>query len=128
MNWYLQVLKKYAVFSGRARRKEFWMFFLFNGIIIFALVAAAMAGGSIAGGSEGLMFLFILLYMLYVLAMLIPNIAVSVRRLHDTNRSGWWLLIDLIPFIGGIIILMFMMENSQPGENRYGPNPKATAV
>lgn len=117
MDWYLKVLKKYAVFSGRARRKEYWMFVLFNFIIAFVLgFIEALAGG------PGV------LANLYGLAVLIPGIAVSVRRLHDTNRSAWWLLIGLVPFIGAIVLLIFMVQESQPSENRYGPNPKAAAV
>ena len=117
MNWYLKVLKKYAVFSGRAQRKEYWMFFLFNFIIAFVLgFVEGLAGGPGVLGS------------LYGLAVLIPGIAVSVRRLHDTNRSGWWLLISVVPFIGGIVLLIFMVGDSQPDDNRYGPNPKAAAV
>jgi len=113
MNWYLEVLKKYAVFGGRARRKEYWMFFLFNIIIAFVLgFVEGLAGGP---GIVG---------MLYSLAVLIPGIAVSVRRLHDTGRSGWWLLIGLVPLIGAIVLLVFMVQDSNPGENQYGANPK----
>ena len=113
MNWYLEVLKKYAVFSGRARRKEYWMFFLFNVIILFVL-------GFVEGfaGSPGIVST------LYSLGILIPGIAVSVRRLHDTNRSGWWLLIGLVPLIGAIVLLVFMLQDSKPDENQYGSNPK----
>ncbi len=117
MNWYLEVLKKYAVFSGRAQRKEYWMFLLFNLIITFVLylIEGLVGGPGIVGG-------------LYSLAVLIPGIAVGVRRLHDTNRSGWWLLISLIPLIGTIVLIVFLVQDSQPGENRYGPNPKAVAA
>jgi uncharacterized membrane protein YhaH (DUF805 family) len=113
MNWYIGVLKKYAVFSGRARRKEYWMFFLFNFIVYIVL---PVVEGVL--GSRGIMG------MLYSLAVLIPGIAVSVRRLHDTNRSGWWLLIGLIPLVGAIALLIFMVQDSQDGENEYGSNPK----
>lgn len=113
MNWYLDVLKKYAVFSGRARRTEYWMFFLFNLIIAFVLgFVEGLAGGP---GVIGV---------LYSLAVLIPGIAVSVRRLHDTDRSGWWLLIALIPLIGAIVLLVFMVQDGKPGQNQYGANPK----
>ena len=117
MNYYIEVLKKYAVFSGRARRKEYWMFVLYNFIISFVIsfVAAFVEA------------LFFLLY-LYMLAVFIPGIAVAVRRLHDTNRSGWWWLISFIPFIGAIILIIFLAGDSQPGGNRYGPNPKETEV
>jgi len=117
MHWYLEALKKYATFGGRARRKEYWMFYLFNIIITFAL-------GFIEGflGSPGVVG------MLYSLAILIPCIAVSVRRLHDTNRSGWWLFIALVPAIGAIVLLIFMVQDSKPDQNQYGANPKeATA-
>jgi uncharacterized membrane protein YhaH (DUF805 family) len=114
MSWYLEVLKKYAVFSGRARRKEYWMFVLFNTIIAFvlAIIEALITGTSVV-------------MTLYYLAVLIPSIAVSVRRLHDTDRTGWWVLIGLVPFIGAIVLLVFCVMDSTEGENRFGPNPKA---
>jgi uncharacterized membrane protein YhaH (DUF805 family) len=113
MSWYLLVLKKYAVFSGRARRMEYWMFFLFNFIIAFVLgFIEGLAGGpGVLGG-------------LYSLAVLLPGLGVSVRRLHDTGRSGWWLFIGLIPLIGAIILLIYMVSDSQEGTNQYGPSPK----
>jgi uncharacterized membrane protein YhaH (DUF805 family) len=114
MHWYLEVLKKYAVFSGRARRMEYWMFLLINFIVEIVLVAIE----GLLGSS------YFVLYSLYCLAVLIPSIAVAVRRLHDTNRSGWWLLINLIPLIGWIIFIVFAVQDSQPGTNQYGPNPK----
>jgi uncharacterized membrane protein YhaH (DUF805 family) len=113
MSWYIAVLKKYAVFSGRARRKEYWMFFLFN--IIFSAVLSII---DVAIG-------IYVLSSIYSLAVLVPSLAVSVRRLHDTNRTGWWILIGLIPFVGTIILIVFLATDSQPGENQYGPNPKA---
>ncbi len=118
MNWYLEALKKYAVFSGRARRKEYWMFGLFY--LIFAIVLGIIDGILGIGGEDGG-----LLSGLYVLAMLIPSIAVTIRRLHDTDHSGWWLLIGLVPVIGTIILLIFLVQDSQSGENQYGPNPKS---
>lgn len=123
MNWYLEVLKKYAVFSGRARRKEYWFFVLFN--IIISIVLAVIDGVTGSFSSEAGMGL---LGGIYTLAVLIPGIAVSVRRLHDTERSGWWLLIALVPLIGAIVLLVFMVQDSKPGQNQYGANPKeATA-
>lgn len=121
MNWYLDVLKKYAVFNGRARRKEYWYFTLFNIIFSIALAVADVATGNF--NPEGGVGLF---GGIYTLAVLIPGIAVSIRRLHDTNRRGWWLLIALIPIIGAIVLLIFMIEDSTPGHNDYGPNPKET--
>lgn len=123
MNWYLEVLKKYAVFSGRARRKEYWFFVLFN--IIISIVLAVIDGVTGSFSPEAGMGL---LGGIYTLAVLIPGIAVSVRRLHDTERSGWWLLISLVPLIGAIVLLVFMVQDSKPGQNQYGANPKeATA-
>src|SRR6185503_4314657 len=117
MNWYLDVLKKYAVFSGRARRKEYWMFFLFN--VIIAVVLGILEG---MVGSPGIVGV------VYSLAVLLPGIGVTVRRLHDTGRTGWWILIAFIPLIGAIVLLVFMVLDSQAGDNEYGPNPKAGAA
>ena len=123
MNWYLQVLKQYADFSGRARRKEYWMFVLFN--MIFAIVAMILdniLGIAIDGVGYGP------LYGLYALAVLIPGLAVSVRRLHDVGKSGWMILIALIPLIGSIWLLVLMVTDSNPGENQYGQNPKEVTI
>jgi len=123
MNWYLEVLKKYAVFGGRARRREYWYFALFNILISIALaIIDGVTGTLSAEAGIGLLGAF------YALAVLIPGIAVSVRRLHDTSRSGWWLLIVLVPLIGAIVLLVFMVQDSQAGENQYGPNPKAATA
>lgn len=112
MEWYLEVFKKYAVFSGRSRRKEYWFFVLFNILASFSLgiVDAVMGMGLLSG--------------VYALVVLIPGIAVSIRRLHDTGRSGWWLLIALVPVLGALALLFFMAQDSEPGPNQYGPNPK----
>lgn len=123
MNWYFEVLKKYAVFQGRARRKEYWYFALFN--IIFSIILGVIDGVTGSFSPEAGIGL---LGSIYSLAILIPAIAVSVRRLHDTNRSGWWLLILLIPLIGSIVFLIFTVQDSKPEENQYGPNPKATTA
>ena len=120
MEWYLKVLKQhYADFGGRARRQEYWMFCLFN--IIIAILLGVMAGIGAAVLDTGA---FLLLPNLYSLAVLIPGIAVSVRRLHDTGKSGWYLLVGLIPVVGVFILLYFMVVDSTPGNNEYGPNPK----
>ncbi|HOO24863.1 MAG TPA: DUF805 domain-containing protein [Paludibacteraceae bacterium] len=123
MNWYLKVLKQYADFSGRARRKEYWMFVLFN--MIFAIVAMILdnvLGIAMEGIGYGP------LYGLYALAMLIPGLAVAVRRLHDVGKSGWMILIALIPLIGLIWLLVLMVTDSNAGENQYGQNPKEVTV
>ncbi len=119
MNWYLEVLKKYAVFGGRARRKEYWYFYLFNILIFIVLsIIDGVTGTLVPGAGLGL------LGGLYSLAVLIPEFAVAVRRFHDIGKSGWWLLIALVPLVGAIVFLVFMVKDSQPGENQYGPNPK----
>jgi uncharacterized membrane protein YhaH (DUF805 family) len=118
MKWYFTVVKKYAVFAGRARRKEYWVFQLCNSLIVLVLLAIDALTGMKKDVGLGL------LSSLYVLAVLIPSIAVLVRRLHDTRRSGWWIFIGLIPLIGPITLLIFAVQDSQPGENRYGANPK----
>ena len=120
MNWYLEVLKKYAVFSGRARRKEYWYFVLFNVIIGFVLGLIEGALGLFPDSPQSI------LSSLYSLAVLLPGIGVSIRRLHDTSRSGWWLLIALVPIIGAIVLLVFMVQDSATDENQYGPNPKTS--
>ena len=122
MDWYLAVLKKYAQFSGRARRKEYWYFTLFN--VIFSVVLSFVDGLTGTWNPESGVGL---LSGIYSLAVLIPAIAVGVRRLHDTGRSAWWLLILLIPLVGVIIFLVFMVLESQEGENQYGPSPKLAA-
>jgi uncharacterized membrane protein YhaH (DUF805 family) len=119
MNWYREALRQYATFEGRARRKEYWYFALGNGLAIGAL---AFIDGSI--GTFDHEARIGLLSGLYALAVFIPGLAVSVRRLHDTNRSAWWLLVDLVPFAGWIVMLVLVCLDSQPGGNRYGPNPK----
>ena len=123
MHWYFEVLKKYAVFSGRARRKEYWYFCLFNILAyILLIVIDHLIGTFNSRAGIGL------LEGLYSLAVLLPGIGVTVRRLHDTNRSGWWIFIVLVPLIGAIVLLVFTVQDSQPGENQYGPNPKAAAA
>jgi uncharacterized membrane protein YhaH (DUF805 family) len=119
MNWYVGVLKKYAVFSGRARRTEFWVFVLINFIISVILAIIDGVAGMRYGMGMGV------LGTIYSLAVLIPSLAVGVRRLHDTNRTGWWWFIVLVPLVGAIILIVFWALDSQPNENKYGPNPKA---
>jgi uncharacterized membrane protein YhaH (DUF805 family) len=121
MNWYLEALKKYAVFNGRARRKEYWMFTLFNFIIAFGI--GFMEGLFGMGGESVLGPISIV----YALAVLIPGLAVSIRRLHDTGRSGWWLFITAIPIIGPLVLIWFMIQEGQATDNLYGPDPKNPA-
>jgi uncharacterized membrane protein YhaH (DUF805 family) len=123
MDWYLMVVKRFADFSGRSQRAEYWYFVLFNFIISFVLgFVDGLAGTIISETGLGI------LGILYGLFILIPSISVGVRRLHDTGRSGWWLLIGLIPIIGAIVLIIFFVQDSQPDENTYGPNPKMSAA
>jgi uncharacterized membrane protein YhaH (DUF805 family) len=135
MNWYLKVLKQYVDFSGRARRTEYWMFTLFNVIIMVVLSvvdAMVFGSGSFAGttdpGSVSASVNLGVLTTIYALAVLLPSLAVSVRRLHDTDRSGWWLLIGLVPLVGGIVLLVFYLLPGTRGPNRFGADPKAVTA
>jgi uncharacterized membrane protein YhaH (DUF805 family) len=131
MNWYLNVLKKYAVFKGRARRMEYWMFVLVNCIIIAVLyllvaipsiisIAAIDRPSAISG-------FFVVVLWIYALAVLVPGLAVSIRRLHDINRSGFFLFLSLIPLAGSIILFVFFVREGVSGDNQYGPDPKEPA-
>lgn len=120
MNWYLEALRKYAVFDGRARRMEYWMFVLINCLIVVVLsVVDTVVGLFSLGNSVGA------LTGLYWLVVLVPGIAVTVRRLHDTDRSGWWALLALLPVLGTIVLFVFCVLDGTPGPNRFGENPKA---
>ena len=120
MNYYIDcITKKYVCFSGRARRKEYWLFVLFNFIAYFIV---SFIGGFLAGLTDVSAFAF--LSPIYGLAVLLPSFGVLIRRLHDSGKSGWWWLISFVPFVGAIVLLVFLCLDSQPGENRFGPNPK----
>jgi uncharacterized membrane protein YhaH (DUF805 family) len=119
MNWYREAIRKYAVFAGRSRRSEYWYFVLFNALIIIALTAVDVATGLYSiEGEVGL------LSGIYSLAVFIPSFAVTVRRLHDTDRSGWWILLALVPVVGLIVLIVFFATDGTPGSNRFGENPK----
>ena len=120
MEWYLKVLRNYVGFSGRARRTEFWMFTLFNMVasIITQLIDRIFGWEDWSAYAGPVTTL-------YFLAVFLPSLAVAVRRLHDTNRSGWWILIGLIPLVGFIILIVWFCTDSAPGDNNYGPYPKA---
>ena len=120
MSWYLKVLKKYATFSGRARRREYWLFFLVSILITFVLAIIDVGTGQF-DEEVG----YGLLSTVYSVAVLLPGIAVSVRRLHDIGRTGWWLLVAFVPLLGALILLVFMLSDGQAGDNPYGPSPKA---
>lgn len=131
MEWYLKVVRdNYANFGGRARRKEYWMFALFN--MIFALIAAIIDNilgttFSIGGGAYRVPVFYGWVYLIYLLAIIIPSLAVFVRRMHDIGKSGWWFLICLIPFIGAIWMLVLLCTDGNPGVNVYGSSPKAAS-
>ncbi len=122
MNWFLMALKKYAVFSGRARRAEYWYFALFSFIISVLLWVIGGILAKISGAPW-----MALLGFIYWLAIIIPSIAVSIRRLHDTDHSGWWILIGFVPIVS-LILLYFMVIDGNQAENKYGPNPKGAAT
>jgi len=117
MQWYLEMLAKYNDISGRARRKAYWMAFLVN--LGISIVLAVI--GSVLGLTFGE---FNLLSTVYSVIMLVPGFTLTVRRLHDTDRSGWWLLIGFIPLIGALALLYFACSEGTRGSNRYGPDPK----
>ncbi|AWT34998.1 membrane protein [Deinococcus arenae] len=135
MNEYLNVIRNnYANFTGRARRREYWMFTLINSVIlillqipvqgaVIAMAAQNEADTAPSAGLTGVTLIFLILLVVYSLAVMVPSIAVTVRRLHDTGKSGWWYLLNLIP-LGSLVILVFMVLDSEPGSNKWGPNPK----
>jgi uncharacterized membrane protein YhaH (DUF805 family) len=137
----LEALRRYADFEGRARRSEYWLFVLFNVLVAAAIlllmsVATAVVGGLGSTGRDGhlsdqaadtaaaVVGVFIVVWILFVLAMFIPGLAVRVRRLHDIGQSGWMLLIALVPLIGGLTLFIMSVLDSQPGPNAYGEDPK----
>ena len=117
MEWYLAPWKKFAEFSGRARRREYWTFFLGNMIVVVVLSMIERAMGMAGEYGTGI------LVTLFSLAILIPSLAAAIRRLHDTNRSGWWILLGFIPVIG-LVLLVFLLLDGTPGANDYGADPK----
>ncbi len=119
MEWYLKVLNQYADFEGRARRQEYWMFALINVLITIVPYILAIVFSDSAFG-----LIFMATYILYSLAVLVPGLAVLVRRLHDTNRSGWWFFIAFIPIVGPIVLLVWLATAGTYGFNDYGADPK----
>lgn len=117
MNYYSICLSKFADFSGRARRREYWTFVLVNCLIALLLLTLGLAFGEDSPASNIMVTIFYLI-------MLVPNLSVSVRRLHDIGKSGWYMFLSLIPLIGGLILLVWALMDSEPGENQYGKNPK----
>lgn len=126
MHWMLMPLRRYAEFTGRSRRKEFWLWALFITIINGALVTLGFMGAEsrLFSSEEELTLYFACTVGLLSLLILIPNLALVVRRLHDTDRSGWNILWGLVPFVGGLILLFFYVSEGTQGPNRFGPDPK----
>ena len=130
MSLMLQPLRKYATFSGRARRKEYWLFSLFVTLASALLFTLGKPTGDWANPNVEQVSLgfenetVALVLGIFLLLMLLPSLAVTIRRLHDTNRSGWWWWIGLLPAIGGLILFIFYLLDGTAGPNRYGPDPK----
>ena len=133
MDWYLTAIRKCTKLRGRSRRKEYWYFTLFNTIFYLGLglIVAAIGSFQLTNFEPNLLLatitiLFNLIYSLYSLGMIVTLFSVSVRRLHDIGKSAWWMLLYFLPLIGGIVLLIFYVQDSQPGKNQYGSNPKRT--
>jgi len=120
LEWALLPLKRYADFNGRSRRKEYWSFVL--GVVVVAILLGIVEG--IVGLNGMVAGVYGPLTLLLVLAIIVPSIAVQVRRFHDQDKSGWFVLLGLIPFVGGIVVLVFMFLDGTKGPNRFGPDPK----
>lgn len=118
MKWYFEALRKYAVFAGRARRREYWMFELWNSVILVVLIVIDVKTSASGHPQRAV------LTGLYLLATALPSLAGFVRRLHDTNHSGWWFFMGLVPLVGQLVLLTLLIKDSQPGSNRFGANPK----
>lgn len=138
MNDYLNVIRNnYANFTGRARRREYWMFSLVNAAVLLVLAILMAVGGLNIfmpidpynpPTVSAIGWLFFAVYMIYALGVFVPSLAVAVRRLHDTDKSGWMYLLVLIPFVGSIILLVFFATEGKPGINKWGANPKGAAL
>ena len=113
MDYYKLAFQRFSDFSGRSRRSEYWYFVLFNMLVAIGLFLV-----------DSMIWGYPILYFLYAVAVIVPSIAVAVRRMHDIGKSGWWLLITFVPFVGGIILLVFLATDGIPGPNQWGNNPK----
>jgi uncharacterized membrane protein YhaH (DUF805 family) len=121
MNWFLKVINQYSDFDGRARRMEYWMF---NLVYFFLAIIAQLLDNILGIAFWDYGYGYGPIYIIFALALLVPSLAVTVRRLHDVGKSGWMVFIVIIPIIGIIWFLVLMFTDSQPGRNEYGPNPK----
>ena len=132
MKWFVKCIKNYANFSGRARRMEYWMFYLISQIIGLIIIIpymitffSAFDFTAATFSPSGAYWFFFILLMLYSLFLFLPSLAVSIRRLHDTGRSGVWFFINFVPFIGTIWFIVLLVLPGDAGDNRFGPDPKA---
>jgi uncharacterized membrane protein YhaH (DUF805 family) len=134
MNEYLHVLRNYATFTGRARRREYWMFSLITSLITVVLELLMLPLGlnlfapstnTDFQGVSPLAFVLLAVLVLYTLGTFVPYLAVNVRRLHDAGYSGWLTLVGVVPLVGGLILLLLLAKDSNPGSNKWGPNPKS---
>ena len=119
MELMFQPLWKYATFSGRARRMEYWLFVLFYAVVSIVATVVDVSLGLTLGGEDGMG----LISTICGLALFLPSLAVSVRRLHDTGRSGWWILLMFVPIVGMIVLIVFFCLGGDEGRNRFGPDP-----
>ena len=118
MDWYFNVLKKYAVFGGREARRGYWMFVLFNGILaMVALILDNVLRLTVTNAKFGVFYLIV------TLVLIVPTLAATSRRLHDINKSFWWILLALIPIVGEIWLIVLLVKESDIGTNKYGDNP-----
>lgn len=129
MEWYLKVMRdNYANFKGRARRKEYWMYTLIFTVLLIALMTimfSVLSFSDETGIETGPgVYLTVILVIVFLFAHFIPTIALTVRRLHDTGKSGWWYLIVLVPYVGNFVIFIFTLIDGDRGDNKYGSNPK----
>lgn len=125
MDWMLMPLRRYADFSGRSRRKEYWMFQLLM-LLVYMPLGILMGIGAAMGSDNGpgaLFYLALVAMLLLMLAVFIPGLAVQVRRFHDQDKSGWFVLFNLVPYVGGFVVLVFMCLRGTPGPNRFGDDP-----
>jgi uncharacterized membrane protein YhaH (DUF805 family) len=120
MAWYLLAWQRATDFSGRSRRKEYWYFHLVNAVVMIFLGLFAVA---FSDQNKPALIAFGLMFT-YAFVVFVPSIAVTIRRLHDIGKSGWWYCIAFVPFIGGLILLVLTLLDSEPDRNEYGPNPK----
>lgn len=126
MEWYVRVWQRYAEFNGRSRRMEYWMFSLIHCVIVIVLGTGMIGLGMMKQPALGAASIFLI--WAYLLAALVPSLAVTVRRLHDIDKSGWWILISLVPFVGGIVLLVFTVMDGTRGSNQFGADPKAAEM